>query len=265
MVATRIYTRPPYYGIYYPFLIVNAYYDWSLYLVGDKTLSVIVDSGVFQIFARRGLKEYPTGWARWVDKVAEFARAARGRGAREVWAVAPDYPADYPGNPIHDNVERTVRNAEYALDAHPNLGWILPLQGRPERPSSVLACLREMRERGLLDKVEYVAIAPSCTARSPAYLRTLARSVRVELPDKRIHMFGVTMSAWSEVEPYVDSVDSIVTNWWCKPLIGRMCSKKEEKLLAWREFLRRVEPYLAKELGLLSGLEGEVVEVGARG
>jgi hypothetical protein len=44
-----------------------------------------------------------------------------------------------------------------------------------------------------------------------------------------------------------------------------MCSKKEEKLLAWREFLRRAEPYLAKELGLLSGLEGEVVEVGARG
>ena len=252
----RVYTRPPYYGIYYPYIIVNTYYDYSLYLVGGETLSVIVDSGVFQVFARRKLKEYPTGWQRWVDKTAAFYERVCDRGVREVWAVVPDYPSDYPGNPIPNNVERTVRNAEYALDAHPTVRWILPLQGVAERPSTVVGCAERMAEIGLLDKVEYVAVAPSCTARDAFYLRRLAELVRELLPGKRVHMFGVTMKAWSAVEPYVDSIDSIVTNHWCRRLFGRMCSRKEEKLAAWREFLRRVEPYLSKEWGVLSGLEG---------
>jgi hypothetical protein len=261
----RIYTRPPYYGIYYPYLIVNPSYDWSLYLVGDRTFSAIVDSGVFQVFYRRKLQEYPTGWQRWIEKLVVFGDAVRERGAREVWLVVPDYPSDYPGNPIPDNIERTIRNVMYALDTHPDRKWIVPLQGQAERPSTVVGCAERMRELGLLDRVEYVAVAPSCTARDSFYLRLLAEAVRRLLPDKRIHMFGVTMKAWTAVEPYVDSVDSIVSNHWCRRITGRMCSKKEEKLLAWREFLKRVEPYLAREWEVLSGLEGQVVGVTAGG
>jgi hypothetical protein len=52
-------------------------------------------------------------------------------------------------------------------------------------------------------------------------------------------MFGTTMKSWRHIAPYVDSTDAIVTNYWCLPLMGKMCTRREEKEKAWQIFLQR--------------------------
>jgi hypothetical protein len=240
----RVYTLPPYEDIRYPYLLINAYWRRSLAYVGRDTVSVIVDSGVHSIFERMKLREYPRGWRWWIGRVVAAYAVCRARGAGEVWVVVPDYPADYPGNPIPDNVERTIRNIEYALDEYPSVRWIIPIQGRPNSVSSVARTIEKLEELGLLSRTNYVAVAPTCVTKSVRFLRRLAFTARQLLPRHRIHMFGVTAKAWPEVSRYVDSVDTVNYNWIFKRLGGKLGTRREEKLRAWEEFLRLVEPYL---------------------
>jgi hypothetical protein len=246
VVRLRIYTLPPYQDIRYPYLIVNAYWRRSLEYVGRDTLSVIVDSGVHSVFERLKMVEYPGGWKRWIGRVAAAYARCRGRGAGEVYAVVPDYPSDYPGNPVPDNVERTIRNIEYALDEYPSIRWILPVQGRPNSISSIARTIERLEEMGFLSRTDYVAIAPTCVARSVRFLRRLALTARQLLPDHRIHMFGVTVRAWPALSRLVDSVDTVNFNWIYRRLGGKLGTRREEKLRAWEEFLRVAEPYLGK-------------------
>ena len=240
----RVYTLPPYEDVRYPYLLVNAYWRRSLAYVGRDTVSVIVDSGVHSVFERMGLKEYPGGWRRWIARVAAAYAECRARGAGEVYAVVPDYPTDYPGNPIPDNVERTIRNVEHALDEYPGVRWIVPIQGRPGSVSSIARTIERLEEMGLLSRTDYVAVAPTCVAKSVGFLRRAAMVARSLLPGHRIHMFGVTARAWPEVARYVDSVDTVNFNWIYKGIAGKLGTRREEKLRAWEEFLRLVEPYL---------------------
>lgn len=170
----------------------------------------------------------------------------------EVYAVIPDYPSDYENNPISDNIERTIRNIEYATAKYPNVSWIIPIQGKKDDVVSVVKSFEYVRDMGLLERYGYVAIAPTCTTRNVKFLRDVAILIlrRVKHLEKsgrylRIHMFGVTMKAWKDIAPYIDSTDTIITNYWCLPLIGKMCTKREEKEKAWRIFLARVSEVLA--------------------
>jgi len=246
----RVYTRPPYpnySSMFYEYILVNAYDESTLRYVNRESArvvrSVLVDSGVHSVFERKGLKEYPGGHQYWVARVVFMWRAVS-RLVPEAFAVIPDYPSDYPDNEIEDNVERTFRNIEYATNRYPHVRWVIPLQGKRDDVSSVIKSLEYVRDMGLLERYGYVAIAPTCTTHSIRFLRDVAHEVwkRVRsMQHVRIHMFGVTMRAWEHVAPFVDSVDAIITNYMCLELIGKMCTTKVEKELAWREFLRRVE------------------------
>jgi hypothetical protein len=243
----RIYTLPPYPDIRYPYLLVNVYWRRSLSYVGRDTLSVIVDAGVHSVFKRMKLKEYPGGWKWWIAKAAAAYSECKARGAAEVYAVIPDYPSDYPDNPIPDNVERTIRNIEYALDKYPSVKWILPIQAKPNSVSSLVRTIERLEEMGFLSKTDYVAVAPTCVTKSVKFLRKAAMVARSFLAGHRIHMFGVTMKAWPEIAKLVNSVDTVNYNWMYRRLGGKLASRREEKLEAWKEFLKIAKPYITAD------------------
>jgi len=235
----RVFTRPPYPWIYYPYLILSAADPGSYDYVRRDLEEVVVDAGVHKVFRERGLKEYPGGFRYWVDSrvvpLYDYARrVVRGR----VYAVVPDYPSDYPNNPIRNNVELTIRNIQYALDNYREVNWIVPVQGRPGSATSVASTIGKLRELGLLR--EYVAVAPTCVTRSTTFLVRLSLVARQLLRGHRIHMFGVTMRAWGAISRYVDSVDTVASNWYCRATLGRMCTSLEEHVAGWASFLRRL-------------------------
>jgi hypothetical protein len=233
-----VYTRPPYPWMWYPYLVLSVMDHTSQMYVNRDVESVIIDAGVHKVFKELKLKEYPGGYKSWIHRVAMLYYTVRSH-VREVYAVIPDYPSDYPENPIPDNVERTIRNIEYALDNYSDVKWIVPIQGRPNSVSSVIATINRLRELGLL-KSDYVAVAPTCVAKSVKFLEKLAAAARLSLRDKRIHMFGVTMSAWRAIDKYVDSTDTVTTNHWCRVIFGKMCTTTNEKVVAWRVFLEKL-------------------------
>jgi hypothetical protein len=247
-----VYSRPPYPDIAYPYLLINAYNETTWHYIRKSTHvieSLLIDSGVYSIFHRLEMDEYPGGYKNWIAKVASLWRTIS-RHVKESYAVIPDYPADYDNNPIDDNVERTFRNIEYATKHHTDVKWVIPLQGKKDDVVSIVKSFEYVRDMGLLSRYGYVAIAP--TTYKLRSLRDVAQIVwkRVKQFEKsgqyvKIHMFGVTPKVWKDVAHYVDSTDAIVGNIWCKPLIGKMCTKKEEKVMVWRMFLERISQVYA--------------------
>jgi hypothetical protein len=224
--------------MWYPYLVLSVTDSTSPQYVRRDVESVIIDAGVHKIFKELRLKEYPGGYQMWIHKVTSFYYTVKNY-VREVYAVIPDYPSDYPENPIQDNVERTIRNIEYALDNYLNVKWIIPVQGRPGSVYSVITTISKLRELGLL-KSDYIAVAPTCVVKSVKFLEKLAATSRLNLKDKKIHMFGVTMRAWSAIDKYVDSTDTITANYICRSLLGKMCTSMQEKILAWKAFLDKL-------------------------
>jgi len=234
----------------YSYLLINAYDESTLNYVNKNSAqfikSIILDGGVHSVFYRLELKEYPGGYTNWVAKVANLWRIIA-RYVKESYAVVPDYPTDYDNNPIDDNVERTFRNIEYAVQHYPDVNWIIPLQGKKDDIVSVVKSYEYVKDMRLLEQYNYIAIAPTCTTRNIKYLRDVAQIIwkRIKQLEKsgqyvKIHMFGVTVKAWQKIALFVDSTDTIVTNIWCRSLFGKMCTKRIEKEIAWHMFLERV-------------------------
>jgi hypothetical protein len=206
----------------------------------------LLDSGVHSVFHRLELKEYPGGYQTWIDRIYNMWRRVVSLVA-DTYVVIPDYPTDYDNNPIDDNVERTMRNIEYATKKYPNAKWIVPIQGKKDDVVSVVRSFEYLQDLGLIKQYGYVAVAPTCTTLNIRFLRDVAVIIRkrvkqINAPIK-VHMFGVTMRAWPHIADYVDSTDTIVGNIWCKPLLGKMCTRKEEKEMAWRLFLSKLSKF----------------------
>ncbi len=242
-----VYSRPPYPDMHYPYIIVNVFDETSFRYVDPKSVrSVIIDSGVQTVFHRYGLKEYPGGYQAWIVKMVKWWRFVK-MLVGEAYAVVPDYPSDYKNNPIDDNIERTIRNIEYATTRYPNVKWIIPIQGKKDDVVSIVKTFNQVVNMGILDKYDYIAIAPTCTTHNVKFLRDVAVLIwrRIKQIEKsghyiRIHMFGTNMKSWKHIAPYIDSTDTIVTNYWCLTLIGKMCTTRKEKEKAWQAFLQRV-------------------------
>ena len=243
-----IYTRPQLPWMWYPYLILSMTDTASPMYVKRDVQSVIIDAGVHKVFHVWGLKEYPGGYQLWIRKMVQFYDTVR-RVVKDTWVVVPDYPSDYPNNPISNNVELTIRNIEYALNNYPDVKWIIPLQGKPNSIQSVANTIDRLKHLGLL-KSSYVAVAPTCVTKSVDFLRRLAFTARQLLRDKRIHMFGVTARAWKDISRYVDSTDTITFNFYCLTYIGRRCSTFMEHVLGWLAFLGKLfkDGYITKEV-----------------
>jgi len=230
-----VYTTPPSPEIYYPYLIINAANTDTWYYIKSEVNYLIIDSGVFKVFHEDSRTEYPGGYKYWVDRVASLWYYAS-RLIENAYATIPDYPSDYPHNPVPQNIERTIRNIEYALEKYPNVKWMIPIQGLPNSVSSVARTIDTLKERDLL-RTDYVAVAPTCTSRNPEFLKRLALVAKTHLPDKRIHMFGVIKKAWDKVADYVFSIDTIVYTFYCYEFFGRKCTGSREKAIGWTLFL----------------------------
>jgi hypothetical protein len=224
--------------MFYPYLVLSVTDTTSERYLRRGIEAVIIDSGVYTVFKKLGLREYPGGPIAWMLKIVSLYNVAK-RYVSSVYAVVPDYPVDYRGNPIPNNVEKTIRNIELALDSFPEVSWIIPVQGRPDSVSSVAKTIELLKQLGLL-KSDYVAVAPNCTSKSIEYMRRLAFTVRALLPGKRVHVFGVPMRMWSAIERYVDSTDTIALNSMCRKLFGRLCRTKIENTRAWETFLEEL-------------------------
>jgi hypothetical protein len=113
---------------------------------------------------------------------------------------------------------------------------------------SVVRSFEYIRDLGLIERYRYVAVAPTCTTHNTSFLRDVAIIIRKRIKQinapVRVHMFGVTMRAWPYIADFIDSTDTIVGNIWCKPFLGKMCTRKEEKEMAWRLFLSKVSQYM---------------------
>jgi len=216
-----VYTRPPYPSYMlnpetaYPYVLINAYDESTLRYVTQQSAhhirSVLLDSGVHSIFHRLELREYPGGYQTWIERVYSMWRRVASLVA-ESYVVVPDYPADYENNLIADNVERTMRNIEYAVKKYPNAKWVIPIQGKKDDVASVVKSFEYIRDLGLIGRYKYVAIAPTCTTHNIRFLRDVAIiiSKRVKQVDTsvKIHMFGATMKAWPHIADFVDSTDT---------------------------------------------------------
>jgi hypothetical protein len=230
----------------YSHIIVNVFDETSFRYIDPRWVkSVIIDSGVHTVFHRYVLNEYPGGYKTWIAKVVRWWRFAKTL-VDDVYAVIPDYPSDYKNNPITDNIERTIRNIKYAIAKYPDVKWIIPIQGKKDDVVSVVKTFDLVVNMGVLDRYNYIAIAPTCTTHNIRFLRDVAALIwrRIRQIEKtkrhiRIHMFGTNMKSWIHIAPYVDSTDTIVTNYWCLPLIGKMCTTREEKEKAWQIFLQK--------------------------
>jgi len=234
--------------MYYPFMILSAANRFTLdYVYGGASRIAIIDSGVHKLFHMDARGEYPGGYRYWVDRLANLWYHVS-KFIDEVYAVVPDYPSDYKNNPIPENVERTLRNIEYALSKYSDVRWLIPIQGQANSVSSVVKSIRLLRERGLL-RGDYIAIAPTCVSRSVEFLKQLAMVARSHLPSYKLHMFGVIRKAWSAVEKYLYSVDSIVYSFYCREVTGRKCTDLEEHIAGWVLFLRDLKSrgYLSQE------------------
>jgi len=239
----------------YPYLLINAFDETTLNYINYRSArfikSIIVDSGVHSIFHKYELQEYPGGYQTWTDKVARLWRIVS-KLVADSYVVVPDYPSDYHNNPVDDNVERTFRNIEYAIKRHPDVKWIIPLQGKKDDILSIIKSFEYIKDLGILDRYNYIAIAPTCATNNTKFLTDVAQIIwkRTKLIKKdnhyiKIHMFGATMKAWKSIAPFVDSTDTIVVNYICKTMIGSMCTKKAEKEKAWKMFLEKVSKIAA--------------------
>lgn len=233
-----MFTRPPYPWMYYPYLVLSVTDSTSERYIRKGVEAVIIDSGVYTVFKKLRLQEYPGGPVSWMMKIVSFFNIAK-KCVPNVYAVVPDYPCDYGGNVVRDNVERTVKNIELALDRFRDVNWVIPVQGKPCSIQSVAKTIELLEQLGLL-RGDYIAIAPNCSSRSEEYMRRLVFTARQLLKNKKIHVFGVPMKLWSVVERYADSTDTIALNSMCRKLFGRLCRTKSENVEAWKLFLEEL-------------------------
>ena len=230
----------------YPYIIVNVFDETSFRYINPKIVkSVIIDSGVHTVFHRYAFKEYPGGHKAWIVKVVKWWNVVKMQ-ISNVYAVVPDYPSDYKNNPIDDNIERTIRNIEYAVAKYPNVRWIIPIQGKKDDVVSVIKTFDQVVNMGVLERYDYIAIAPTCTTHNIKFLKDAAVLIwrRIKQIEKngrliKIHMFGTNIKSWKHIAPYIDSTDTIVTNYWCLPFFGKMCTRREEKEQVWQIFLQK--------------------------
>jgi len=243
-----IYTRPQHPWMWYPYLILSMADTTSPMYVKRDVYSIIIDAGVYKVFHEWGFKEYPGGYKAWIHKMANFYDNVK-HVVKNTWVVIPDYPSDYPNNLISDNVERTIRNIQYALDNYPDVKWIIPLQGKPNSIQSISNMIKKLSDLDLL-KSDYVAVAPTCVTKSVDFLKRLAFTVRHLLRDKKIHMFGAIARAWKDISRYVDSTDTITSNFYCLAYIGKKCSTPREHVLGWIAFIYKMfrDGYITKDV-----------------
>jgi len=224
---TRFYTLPPH-RIPYPHILINTNEpDEGLRYVKrhrDNIKAVIIDSGV-EIFRDPHVKDYPGGSRAWIKRqVRLYSKVKVLLRDAEVYAVTPDFPDDY--NPrslwLSDtvtNVERTVENVKMCVKEHPEVEWLIPVQGHYRDPASLAVSLSTYYALGVLERYNYIALANLCVEPDVNLIRLTVLVAHKFLSmtglKARIHVFGLKVASLRDVNRMIYSFDSTA---WTRPV-----------------------------------------------
>ena len=249
----RFYTLPPI-KIFWPHVLINANRpETGLAYVRTHRRDVeaiIIDSGI-EIFRDPNVKDYPPGHLKRLVWLYNRVRCLCSDA--EVWVTAPDYCDDYhPGalwlNADFTNIERTVESVKRALTEHPEVDWLIPVQGHYREPKSVAYCISLYEQEGILDGRDYIAVANLCTERRhDIMLETILIAERMLHP-RRIHVFGLDVDVATKVKRRIFSFDSLAWTFPRSPGLPS-CKNSKQRRQYFLAFIKRLE-----ELGLLNGV-----------
>lgn len=236
----RFYTLPPL-QVAYPYVLINANRpeDGLRYIRRHAGLveSVIIDSGI-EIFRKKECFDYPPGHLGRIVRIYHRVKQL----VKDVWATCPDYCDDYHPRQLwlsngYTNIERTVDSVLKCLEKHPDVNWIIPVQGWNRKPRSVLRCLNLYKEYGV--DGEYYGVANLCVEKSENIIVKTVRYVKSMLGDKRIHVFGLSLPVARRLRYDIYSFDSMA---WTRPVDrkGWSCKNTEERVKYFIKWVKRL-------------------------
>jgi len=246
----RFYTTPPY-DVSYPYVLINAANPQVGYIRRHKKAvqSIIIDSGI-EIFRNPTVKDYPSGH---VYRMVKLYNKVKGIVPNaEIYLTIPDYCDDY--NPkalwLSDeitNIERTVQNVLLYTKKFPHVSWLIPIQGWNKQPKSIVRCIEQYKEHGILDRYDYFAVGNLCVEPDTKVIYETCRIARERLKG-RVHVFGLKLSALKYVAHLIDSFDSIA---WTRPIDPKLnanwsCKNSDERRRFFLAWLKRLDEVLAQ-------------------
>lgn len=241
------FTTPP---VPYPYVLINAHKPKVSYLLHFRDIikAVIIDSGI-EIFRDPKVKDYPKGHI-W-KIVSLYNKVKRLFPHAEVYATIPDYCDDYHPQNLWlseeiTNIERTVENVVTWTEKLDYVKWLIPVQGWHRNPHSFRRCIRQFEDYGIIKEQEYFAIGNLCVETNKKMVHQTVKIGRQLLPNKKLHIFGLKLTAVPLVKDYIDSFDSTA---WTRPVdktlkvngVGWSCKTKEERIKFFNRWLQRLE------------------------
>lgn len=232
----------------YPYILINANSPSKglrcIRKFRKHIRNVIIDSGI-EIFRNPEVKDYPKNWIYRIVMI--YNRVRRFLPDAQVYATCPDYCDDYNPKSLWlneeiTNIERTVQNAIIYTEKFDYVNWLLSIQGWNKEPKSVLRCIRLYREYGFLKEHEFFAVGNLCVEPDQKIIYEAIRNVRSELPDKRLHVFGLKLKALPVVMSMIDSFDSLA---WTRPVNSSLnanwsCKTQKECIKFFEAWLARL-------------------------
>ncbi len=169
--------------------------------------NLFVDSGGYPKTMKKWGGEYPTSDSDYLDYVEKYEP--------KLFALR-DYPCE---KSLLRDLNRTVEDhQEKTLERHINLleernerslksEPVAVLQGRS--PNDYVKCIELFKDHSVL--TDYIGIGTLCGRSVNDVIRKVVKTVRNQLPDKKIHAFGVKGDALEILSIYrkLDSADSL--------------------------------------------------------
>lgn len=172
----------------------------------DGIENLFLDSGGAPDTMKAWGGEYPTSDEEYLDYVEKYEP--------EYFALR-DYPCE---KKLLREIDRTVeKNLEMTIDRHINLMDLLDDRDIKSEPVSViqgkdtsdyLKCIEMFEDHNLI--TPYIGIGTLCGRSANEVIKKVVKTVREQLPNKKIHGFGIKKSALKigEIFRKLDSADS---------------------------------------------------------
>lgn len=200
-----------------------------------------LDSGGYSFFSMNW--DYPF-------TIEEYARKADELNADYVSVL--DYPCEktverVPNETNYERIDRTIANTKECLKHQIRGRWVPVIQGL--EIEEYRYAINELK--GILDLIDYVAVGSMCSRRKLSEIKEVVTLLNRELPNHRIHAFGVDFRALRSNYVYnsIYSADSQAWRFFIpnKTKEHRFASSRSEVVQAFSNYSAKIE-------GLHSGL-----------
>jgi hypothetical protein len=249
----KLFTNPP---KPYPYVLVNVLHPRLTFLKYAE--EVIIDSGI-EIFRDPNVKDYPKDHISRLIKVYLKVRSVV--HPKPIHVTLPDYCDDYHHKALWlsdevTNIERTVENVLKYTERYDWIPWLPVIQGWNKQPESILRSIKLYREHGIIDKFDYFAIGNLCVEPNADIIYRTVSIARRELPNKKLHVFGLKLNVIKKVFPLIDSCDTMA---WTRPVDSSLnanhsCKTTAERIKFFDRWLKKFNEIIAQQtLGEYNG------------